>query len=284
MLIFFSDGRLGNQLFQYSFLNTIAKENEKIVTFNMDKFISKCDFCNIKFKNVSSGKYGRFFTRKFLKPFAMACVRFKLIGFIRQDRNGSVSLSAFTAGKGFLPLRLVQTDFFQSGKFFDKDKVDFKIKNKYVKEAEIFLAKVASEYTKIFIHVRRGDYVFTPYLGKVGVDLPESYFETAIREISHNVEKPFFIFLSDETSFVERCFENLPNKIVSKNSMATDLAIMSLCEYGIVSNSSFSWWGAYMMKNRKRVIFPKYWFGWKSQVESHIDIQPDWADVIEVKH
>ena len=64
--------------------------------------------------------------------------------------------------------------------------------------------------------------------------------------------------------------------------MATDLAIMSLCEYGIVSNSSFSWWGAYLMKNRKEVIFPKYWYGWKQRVESHVGIQPEWAKLIDV--
>jgi hypothetical protein len=36
------------------------------------------------------------------------------------------------------------------------------------------------------------------------------------------------------------------------------------------------------MKERKKVIFPKYWYGWKSKIESHIDIQPSWAKVIEV--
>ena len=52
-------------------------------------------------------------------------------------------------------------------------------------------------------------------------------------------------------------------------------------QYWIVSNSSFSWWGAYMMKNRKRVIFPKYWHGWKVKIESHPGIQPSWGSVIE---
>ena len=93
----------------------------------------------------------------------------------------------------------------------------------------------------------------------------------------------FFIFLSDDAGFVECCFEDIENKYISRNSMTVDLALMSLCLYGIVSNSSFSWWGAYMMKDRKKVVFPKYWYGWKNKVESHVDIQPEWAEVIEVK-
>ena len=282
MLVFLSDGRLGNQLFQYSFLNTIAKEDEKILTVNMEYFVGKFDINNTKFKHFALGKYGKFFIRKFVKPLAMVCARFKLIGYISQDRSATLELPMFTTKKGLLPIRLVETNFFQSENFFDKDKVDFKIKDKYTKEAVSFLAKVPGEYTKIFIHIRRGDYVFESYLGEMGIDLPKSYFEDAMREISHNLEKPFFVFLSDDASFVECCFDNIQNKIVSKNSMATDLAIMSLCEYGIVSNSSFSWWGAYLMKNRKEVIFPKYWYGWKQRVESHVGIQPEWAKLIDV--
>ena len=34
------------------------------------------------------------------------------------------------------------------------------------------------------------------------------------------------------------------------NSMFVDFAIMMLCDAGI-SNSSFSWWGAYLMKSKE---------------------------------
>jgi hypothetical protein len=57
---------------------------------------------------------------------------------------------------------------------------------------------------------------------------------------------------------------------------------MSLCEYGVTSNSGFSWWGAYFMKNRKELLFPKYRRGWKNRTESHPGIQPSWATVIDV--
>lgn len=282
MILFLSDGRLGNQLFQYAFLNTIAKEGEKIVASNMEQFVDQFDIDNINFKHLSLGKYWKFLIKKFLKPFLMFCVLLKLIGYISQDKTATSSLSTFRTKKGLLLITLVETNFFQSENFFDKSKVDFQIKDRYLKEAKSFLSQIADEYTKIFVHVRRGDYIFESYLGIQGIDLPKSYFEQSMTNIIRNIKNPFFIFLSDDIGFVECCFQGLENKIISKNNMAVDLAIMSLCEYGIVSNSSFSWWGAYMMKNRKKVIFPKYWYGWKSQVESHVDIQPSWAEVIEV--
>jgi hypothetical protein len=278
MILFFAAGRLGNQLFQYAFLKTIAKENEKIVATNMEQFIDKFDIRNKYFKHISFGKYGRFVIRKFVEPFLMLCVRLRLLCYVIQDS----ALPTFREQKGLLPIRFVETNFFQSEKFFDKTKIDFKIKDKYIEDAKSFLSQISDEYTKIFVHVRRGDYIFESYLGIQGIDLPKSYFEKAIDEIKKEVENPFFVYLSDDSGYVECCFKDIQNKIVSKNSMATDLAIMSLCEYGIVSNSSFSWWGAYLMHNRKKVIMPKYWFGWKSKIESHIDIQPQWAQLMEV--
>lgn len=281
MILFLSDGRLGNQLFQYAFLNTIAKDNEKIITANMEQFVDKFDIKNSNFIHKKLGKYASFFVRKILKPHILkALVKLKLIGYVRQEKSETSALPSFSKTKGILPITLVETDFFQSEDFFDKNKVDFSIKKQFVEEAEKFIDKVPKNSTKIFVHVRRGDYIFESYLGVQGIDLPKSYFENTMKEIVKNIENPLFVFLSDDSSYVECCFKNIHNKIISKNSMATDLAIMSLCEYGIVSNSSFSWWGAYMMKNRKRVIFPKYWYGWKSKVESHVNIQPSWAEVI----
>ena len=283
MILFLSDGRLGNQLFQYAFLNTIAKKDEKIITANMEQFIDRFDIENKNFKHQKLGKYSLFFIRKLFKPyFLKILVGLKLIGYIRQERSKTSFLPSLARKKGILSITLVETNFFQSEDFFDKDKIDFSLKKIYIKKAEEFLAQAPNESTKIFVHVRRGDYIFESYLGVQGIDLPKSYFENAMKEIAKNIENPFFVFLSDDSSFVECCFENVENKIISRNSMATDLAIMSLCEYAIVSNSSFSWWGAYMMKDRKKAIFPKYWYGWKTKTESHVEIQPKWANIVEV--
>jgi len=37
-----------------------------------------------------------------------------------------------------------------------------------------------------------------------------------------------------------------------------------------------------LMKNRKKVIFPKYWFGWRQKIESNSGIQPEWASIIDI--
>ena len=41
-----------------------------------------------------------------------------------------------------------------------------------------------------------------------------------------------------------------------------DMCFMTLCDGGVMSNSTFSWWGAWLISNPdKQVIAPKMWFG-----------------------
>lgn len=209
--------------------------------------------------------------------------KLRLISYVEQKRNKTSALPSFRKSYGLFPITFVETGFFQSEDFFDKNKIDLVIKEQYINEAKDFFAKLPENVTKVFVHVRRGDYVYESYLGIKGIDLPENYFRKAIAEITKDVKNPFFIFLTDDSNYVKSCFKDIQNKVISNNSMGTDLAIMTLCEYGVVSNSSFSWWGAYLMKNRKKVIFPKYWYGWKVKIESHIGIQPEWAQILEVE-
>lgn len=282
MILFLANGRLGNQLFQYAFLRTIAKDKEKILTASMNVFVAHFTVNNPHFFNLRIGPFCELILIHFIKPILLLCARLKIIGYVAQSRSQSIVFPTYKKRNGLLPITLVESDFYQSEKFFDQEKLDFKIKEGYIKEAKDFLSAIPDGHEPVFVHIRRGDYIFTSSFGIEGMDLPKKYFEKAIKIITKKMNRPFFIFISDDTGFVECCFDHITNKIISKKSMATDLAIMSMCDYGIVSNSSFSWWGAYMMKNRKAVIFPKYWLSWKSKIESIVDIYPNWAEVIEV--
>lgn len=283
MILFFADGRLGNQIFQYAFLNTIAKKNEKIVSTRMNQLVNTFEINNKNFKQIDLNKYLLFLLKKFIKPYVLYFfVKLKIIGYIKQDRNETSALPTVKIARGLFPITLVESNFFQSEVFFDNN-FDIVIKRHFLDVAKKMICNVGEEFTKVFVHVRRGDYIFVNYLGEPGIDLPKKYFLDAIDFIKEKVENPYFIFLSDDPAYCECCFENIENKYISKNSMEVDLAIMTLCEYGIASNSSFSWWGAYLMQHREEVIFPRYWYGWKSKVESHPGIQPSWGSIIDAK-
>lgn len=285
MIFYFSEGRLGNQLFQYAFLVSIAKKNEKIIAYGMDQFIDLFMIHNQQFSHIKLKGKTRCLIREYVKPFVFRwLVRFKIIGHIQQNRKNQRPLPSYTEQKGLLPITFVDYDFFQSEAFFNNIKLDIEIKQDLYDEAKNIYDGFPADRTKIFVQVRRGDYLNQVYMNERGIQLPVEYYLKAMETIKEQVENPFFIFLSDDIEFVQYAFQHIEPKYISTHSMGVDLGIMSLCEYGIGSNSTFAWWGGYFMQNKKMVIFPKYWYGWKQKIESHIGIQPSWSDVIEIDY
>lgn len=282
MILFFSDGRFGNQLFQYAFISTILLENEKAYCTNMNQLVDVFNCYNQRFKFISTGENLKKIINKIVKPIIIiGLVKTRLIGYIKQNRSKTSAQPQYTEIQGLLPIRFVETNFFQSELFFDPQKIDIKLKASIVKEAERVFFEFPTEKTKVFVHVRRGDYLNEIYLGEKGINLPVSYYKRALQKLCSSISNPFIVFLTDDYNYVKENYEDIEDKYISTNSMEIDFTLMTLCEYGVVSNSSFSWWGAYFMTDRKQVIFPKYWYGWKQKIESHISVQPSWAEIFE---
>jgi hypothetical protein len=286
MIFFFGDGRLGNQLFQYSFIKSIEVKEHSIVTYNFEDILEFFDpiqsIINIQNKRI------KFLIRNLALPLFDFISQIKLITSYKIDINNEngflIPDVSYTKRNGLLPIIYIYPCFVQSEIFFNKHSIkNLAIKKNYLEKAQNFLALIPNHFNKVFVHVRRGDYIDYSVLGKMGVTLPISYFRNRIQWYEENIENPFFVFLTDDPEFVECCFDNIHNKAISKNSNFVDFAIITLCEYGIMSNSSFSWWATYMMKNRKKVFSPKYWLGWKSYVEYPRGISPSFADEVEIK-
>lgn len=105
----------------------------------------------------------------------------------------------------------------------------------------------------VFVHIRGGDYVNNWLLH---VNFKE-YYSHAIQQFPEGTH--FSIFTNDES--YAKSFEFL--KTISHSfvceSEIDSLYLMSQCKGGICANSSFSWWGAYLNRNRK-LILPSKWF------------------------
>lgn len=109
---------------------------------------------------------------------------------------------------------------------------------------------------RVSIHVRRGDYL------RHGTKHPVVTKEYILEAMSR-FDDPQFVFFSDDIEWCKSEFSgNDLTAFMSGNEPMFDLRIMACCEHNIISNSSFSWWGAWLNPNPdKIVIAPKVWFG-----------------------
>jgi len=108
-----------------------------------------------------------------------------------------------------------------------------------------------------------------------------------MERIRSQVDKPLFLLLTDDAYYAEDCFGDQPDILISDNDQFVDLALMSLCSHGILSASSFAWWGAWFSlrarKDQMRGIYlgPKYWAGHRDQEWYPEGFISDWITYIE---
>jgi hypothetical protein len=99
----------------------------------------------------------------------------------------------------------------------------------------------------VAIHVRLGDYK------KLGWVLPQKYFYDALSMIQ---AENIFVF-SDEPEVVSGMF---PGAIVIKEgSDIEQMCLITMCEWMVMSNSSYSWWAAFL-GNHSQVFVSDPWF------------------------
>jgi hypothetical protein len=130
-----------------------------------------------------------------------------------------------------------------------------------------------------FVHVRRGDYLIPRHATFHG-NLDNLYYAEAMDIVKQtDPETKFFVFSDDS----EWCKQNFPSDItvIESNDRhpGWDIWLMSLCQYGIIANSSFSWWGAWLGDHRRDglVIAPKKWF--KADVDETGIVPDRWRRV-----
>lgn len=125
------------------------------------------------------------------------------------------------------------------------------------------IAKAAAEKILV-VHLRRGDYRNEPTFGLVG----SKYYENALKFFESKKDISAIWVFSDDPEEAMRILEKqISNKTIIKLiptstlSSAETLELMRLGTYYIISNSTFSWWGAFLSKNNSAVIVAPYpWF------------------------
>jgi hypothetical protein len=247
-------GRLGNQLFQAAVIECRKKPRELVITMQMAEskaFLRRLrryhDFSNPFLVNVAD----HILTRFLLWPL----IRTRVISSMVELADGVHET------RGIMPFTYFR-GYFQAPKYMMPTAITREWIRGEFRESAIDRLRCAEHRTPLFVHVRRSDYGNYRADGSRSALLPPGYYGAALRRILDEVPNPHFFVMGDDPAWCEEQFAGLSHKTVCRGSPFEDLALMSLCAGGIVSNSSFAWWGAQLCARTAPVIAPRYWFGW----------------------
>lgn len=245
------NGRLGNQIFQYAACFATAKRLG--VT------------CVIPQQNVSTTKQdGCYdFSNNQWIPYSFRMFDCFEITAAKGDPNPNNVFEEphfnYTETFQTIPDNTSVQGYFQSEKYFVHYKQEL-IKELTFKEhiqreaqQEVYFGNGRET---VAIHIRRGDNVVNPVFPLI----TQEYIQQALDMFA---DKEYnFLVVSDDLPYCKSIFPQHDTiKFSNGSSDFVDLCAMSLADHNIISNSSFSWWGAYLNQNQsKRVIAPSYWF------------------------
>mgnify|MGYP001185202468 CR=1 FL=1 len=276
MLAFNHLGRLGylaNQMFQYAAIKGIAAHN------NVDYMIPEKEEMQL------------------FQGFKMttATENFGFLGDTNvRDGRGAPVACPIVMEKGFEfdeelfnnpPENASLYGFFQTDKYFlnvwDELQKDFVFDDEILEPCQEFISDIEGKTASV--HLRRGDYLQN---SANHYNLSDQWFEEAVSKFPDHT----ILVFSDDISWCKeqemfsderfRFSETKDGKVVTRdgrwesNNMDHwyDLCLQSLCDDNIISNSTFSWWGAYLNNNPdKTVIAPDPKTKWFGPANAHLN-------------
>ena len=168
--------------------------------------------------------------------------------------------------------------YFQSKKYFlgyeEEVKSLFEFPNPLTKKVMNKFDKIKKK--KVGIHFRLGDYRLEN-TKEVFYNIDYSlYLKETTKYFGGEYE---FLIFSDDFNSLRRevNLENLTN--LENDNELEDLYSLSQCDSVIMSNSSFSWWGAFLGKKKEKIICPDKWYGPRGPKDSEDIYEDSWFKV-----
>lgn len=262
MITVYLQGGLGNILFQYAAGSNLAVRNNTSLRLDLSHYIGWRDM----FAHTLIKELGHF--RLNAELFVPSGLRKAINCFGMRN----LTSNAFFEEKhfGYDPAVLKLGDgsslsgYFQSEKYFQGIEPDLRkelqLKAPFSDRSVSDYEKKISDSNSVAIHIRRGDYLKKALHNVCTKD----YYARSIEYMRESLAEPCFFIFSDD---IEWCRANIGFGeydfvvINTADQRLADFYLMSLCKHVIISNSSFSWWAAWLNSSPDKIIVsPDRWF------------------------
>lgn len=254
-------GGLGNQMFQYAYARNLELKGKKVI-FDISFFYGNKaegdtprDFKLNNFNLLTKAQFSK-------KPH-------RILDFLVKVKR-KIGFNIFTD--------------YPSEKYFidnrEEIKKEFVLKQELGKKSLEILEKIKSQ-NSVSVHIRRGDYISNEKISQHHGVCELDYYLAAIKVIKDKIINPVFFIFTDDINWVKENFSGNEYFLVSGLSISDveELVLMSKCKNHIISNSSFSWWGAWLGVNPKKIVVaPSLWLKAKPKISEKI-IPDSWIKI-----
>ena len=250
-------GGMCSQLQSYASLLAVAKANNKEVVFSKSMFDKGCGIKIFDLLKI----YPNIKPDSFFKDFKLKPINFHTTSYDETLFN------------------LDESNYDLSGRFDlytywyndIKEKIDtWEFQTDIIHNARLRLEKIKEKLGNkptVSIHIRRGDYTLPQ--NQILNIVDEDYYVKALTQNFLPINDYNFLVFSNDIEYAKTQLEGdnvyfvEPKGIDSysyTSSEKEDLALLSLCDHHIITNSTYSWWGAYLSKSpNKKIICPTNW-------------------------
>jgi len=265
-------GGLGNQMLQYATALSLAKRLNRQLEIDIRYYEYQSSLGNTRrdveldFFSINESKIRSWLSQPFIN---------KLILKIPLIQNHLLSIMGISFFTDKQDLRTIADNDFSKEIYLDGYWTKYHYFNtirdelRHLFSFDKVLVQNNSDWVKrleypqsVAVHVRRTDYLLPESSHYV---LEREYYEKAIDEITKRMSAPRFFFFGDDHEWIQKNFNidndryYLVNQNTGKNSYL-DIGLMSKAHNIIISNSTFSWWSAYLKNKQGYVIAPIKWF------------------------
>jgi hypothetical protein len=278
MIVMVEEGRLGNQVFQYAALRTACRPNERLWLLGFDQLRETFTGIDARFSHIASNPLKHLVTLNYDRVRTLS--RFvPMTGMVNESTESMVVRQPSRVS-------ISQPAWYQTDAYANSEAVRrLRVREDHLERAQAVLeANGLSGARTAFVHVRAGDYRQWPTAEAPAILSPEWY-RAQIMRLRESDSTVAVIGIGDEPEYVAEVMSSVPNGFTAREDYATEFALMSLCASGILSASSFAYWGAVFARRtfpNGTYIAPRFWAGHATQSWYPPNIQTNSLSYVDV--
>lgn len=143
------------------------------------------------------------------------------------------------------------------------------------------LEQIRAAGNPVSLHMRAGDYKID---SRGEMLLSPRYHARAIEAVTARVHNPTFFIFSDDFPFVRQHLRLMNNMVLvdhnGDSEAHEDLRLIAACRHHIVSNSTFSWWGAWLNPDPAKLVFaPAQWQNRLREISGNDIVPGNWLRI-----